>query len=124
MERRHIVVQLQSEAQLIHLLRFDKARLDGRTIRIHRAEYNMTGEEMMALVRKEFQVEEDKRLLCQFYGCEEVTGQEYPSQHRNEGGVFQVGQAGNPRPAAKPFPPRGKGKGARPGAKAAPARRE
>ena len=37
MERRHIVVQLQSEAQLIHLLRFDKARLDGRTIRIHRA---------------------------------------------------------------------------------------
>ena len=84
----------------------------------------MTGEEMMALVRKEFQVEEDKRLLCQFYGCEEAIRREYSFPVRNEGGVFQVGQTGNPRPAAKPFPPRGKGKGAKPGAKAAPTRRD
>lgn len=96
MDRRHFVIQCESQEQQDQLLGYDRGHIDGRPLRVQRAEYSMSGEELLNFVRDQLLQEDELRLLKQSYGCEKEEGvPTTPLREKNGGGIFAVVQ-GNP----------------------------
>jgi hypothetical protein len=99
MDRRHFVIQCEGPAQQAQLLGYDRGHIDGHPLRIQRAEYSMSGEELLNYVRGLLLQDDELRLLKQSYGCEEEEGRSIPRE-KPLGGVFAV--VGEDRPKSPP----------------------
>ena len=112
MDRRHFVIQCESPEQQQQLLGYDRGHIDGYPLRIQKAEYSMSGEELLNYVRSLLLQDDELRLLRQSYGCSE---QDLPKTPLVEpmGGVFMVAQEERPK-----SPGQGSAKGANSPAKA------
>ena len=72
-EKRHFVVSCPSEDQVRALLALDGSKIDGQIVPISRAQYSMTGDDLIAFVRQLLEQEEEMNLLRRSYGCGEST---------------------------------------------------
>ena len=62
-ENRHFVVHCQSETEMHELYKWDGASMDGHPLRVQRADYFMSGDDIFAFVRQMLQEDEDLRAL-------------------------------------------------------------
>ena len=65
MDRRHFVIQCEDQRQQERLLGYDRGHIDGRPLRVQRAEYSMSGEELLIFVRDLLLQKDELRLLKQ-----------------------------------------------------------
>ena len=63
MEKRHFIVECPREEIYQKLLALDGSKIEGKPLRLQRAEYNMSGEEILAHVSILLQQEDELRLL-------------------------------------------------------------
>lgn len=114
MERRQFVVRCESEEDQQALLQMDGAKLRGKVIKVQRAEYTMTGDEMLNLVRRYLEEDEELRRWQRTSGVPE-TGNRAGTGREAAGGIFAVAEdkipekkTQDPRPReAEPQQPRG-----------------
>ena len=67
-EKRHFVVACESDQEVRSLLDLDGSKLDGHIVRVQRAEYSMSGDEIFAFVRRLLEQDEELRILRRSYG--------------------------------------------------------
>ena len=106
LEKRHFVVECANENEIRTLIGLDGSKLDGHVIKVQRAEYSMSGDEIFAYVRRLLDQEEELRLLRRSYGCLDDPPREVqvaPIQQKSE--VRQEGEKRSEKNRGK-FSPR------------------
>ena len=106
LEKRHFVVECANENEIRTLIGLDGSKLDGHVIKVQRAEYSMSGDEIFAYVRRLLDQEEELRLLRRSYGCLDDPPREVqvaPIQQKSE--VRQEGEKKSEKNRGK-FSPR------------------
>ena len=96
MEKRHFIVECPREEIYQKLLALDGSKIEGKPLRLQRAEYNMSGEEILAHVSVLLEQEDELRLLQKSYcGDNGVSRQSSPVRDRRDirGEIFAVGGA-------------------------------
>ena len=93
-DKRQLVMACDNLADQKALLEFDNADLDGKIIRVQRAEYHMTGDDLLEYVRGLLEQEDDLRLLRSSYG-----GSSYDEENSRESPRGWEHERGRPRGA-------------------------
>ena len=92
-ERRHMVVSCATDKEVRQLLDLDGAKFDGQPIKIQRAEYSMSGDDMLSWVGKLLESQEELETLRRTYGCDS------PPRSREEEGLIRVVGDSKPSPS-------------------------
>ena len=86
-EKRNVVIACTSDVEMQTMLGLDGAKFEGRVVKIQRAEYSMTGDELFAFVRRLLETDEELASLRRSYGCvEKVTRKDVHAVQISAGG--------------------------------------
>ena len=92
-EKRNVVIACTSDVEMQTLLGLDGAKFEGRVVKIQRAEYSMTGDELFAFVRRLLETDEELASLRRSYGCvEKVTRKDVHAVQISAGGAGMDGR--------------------------------
>ena len=67
-DKRHFVVDCASDHEMSQLLACDGAKVEGKVVKIQRAEYSMSGDDMLAFVRRHLEEAEELDIMRRSYG--------------------------------------------------------
>ena len=68
-EKRHVVVACRDAHEVRLLTGLDGSKIDRHVLKIQRAEYNMSGDEMFAFIRRLLETDDELQVLRRSYGC-------------------------------------------------------
>ena len=108
MDKRNFIVQCKNDTEVRFLLEIDRSEIDGQTVRMQKADYAMSGDEIFDYVRRQLEQEDELIRLRQFMGCPADTLG--PLSPNREVRVVQLEEV-KPKPASgkEPKPKGGRG---------------
>ena len=68
-EKRHFVIACRNDTEVRGLMDLDGSKIDRHVLKVQRAEYNMSGDEIFAFMRRLLETDEELLVLRRSYGC-------------------------------------------------------
>lgn len=117
-DRRHFVVSCGTQNEVQALLALDGCKIDRSILKVQRAEYSMTGDDIFQFVRRLLETDEELEVLRRSYGCEVPPSQSVRAVQVDPGAQkdYRYFEKHAPSSSSAPVPPKsrqdsGPGKG-------------